>query len=79
MAQATLGGSYGDGDDQFKYPRDVAYCPERNAIFVVDKGNNRIQVFDFSECKGGPFFFCASKYQRICLISDEVVYLHIFQ
>ncbi|MFN4294885.1 MAG: PKD domain-containing protein, partial [Thermoflexales bacterium] len=41
---ATIGGSYGAGNYQFKYPTDVAVDAAGN-IYVADYGNKRVQQF----------------------------------
>jgi hypothetical protein len=41
----TSWGSYGPGDGQFNTPHGVAVSPQQE-VFVGDRGNNRIQVFD---------------------------------
>jgi sugar lactone lactonase YvrE len=40
-------GSRGDGEGQFNTPHGIAISP-KNEVFVADRGNNRIQVFDTS-------------------------------
>jgi hypothetical protein len=37
-------GSFGYGDGQFSYPTDIFVDDDFN-IYVVDRGNDRIQVF----------------------------------
>lgn len=41
----TYFGEYGDGEGQFKGPEGVFPGPNGN-VYVVDTGNNRVQVFD---------------------------------
>lgn len=45
--QATIGVGWGDGNDQFKDPVDVAIDDAGN-VYVVDTGNIRVQQFDSS-------------------------------
>ncbi len=40
----TEWGAYGTGDGEFRHPRGVAVTPSK--VYVVDRDNNRIQVFD---------------------------------
>ncbi len=37
-------GECGVEDGQFASPREIAVAPDQSAVFVVDKGNNRVQV-----------------------------------
>jgi len=37
-------GTYGSGDNQFSTPHSIAYAPGQ--VFVADRGNNRVQVYD---------------------------------
>jgi len=39
-------GSQGTSDGQFNMPTDIAIDPSSHNIFIVDAGNNRVQVFD---------------------------------
>ena len=46
-------GSEGDGDSQFVRPHDLDFSPSEDKLYIVDRDNNRIQVFD----KNGTFLF----------------------
>jgi tripartite motif-containing protein 71 len=46
-------GSEGDGDAQFVRPHDLDFSPSEDKLYIVDRDNNRIQVFD----KNGTFLF----------------------
>jgi DNA-binding beta-propeller fold protein YncE len=46
-------GSEGDGDGQFARPHDLDFSPSEDKLYIVDRDNNRIQVFD----KNGTFLF----------------------
>jgi tripartite motif-containing protein 71 len=46
-------GSYGDEDGQFARPHDLDFSPSEDKLYIVDRDNNRIQVFD----KNGTFLF----------------------
>ena len=46
-------GSEGDGDGQFLRPHDLDFSPSEDKLYIVDRDNNRIQVFD----KNGTFLF----------------------
>ena len=39
-------GGFGERPTQFKYPRGMLFHRRRRALFVVDSGNHRIQIFD---------------------------------
>ena len=39
-------GTQGIGDGQFNRPSAIAIDPSSNNVYIVDSGNNRIQVFD---------------------------------
>jgi len=47
-------GSFGNGNGEFHYPKDVAFQSRLQRILVADSKNNRIQVFDSQ----GNFLFC---------------------
>lgn len=44
--EVTASGTEGQNADQFNFPSDVAYYHDRGHIYVADKYNHRIQVFD---------------------------------
>lgn len=46
-------GSEGSGDGQFDRPHDIDFSPSEDEMYIVDRDNNRIQVFD----KNGTFLF----------------------
>ena len=46
-------GSEGDDDGQFVRPHDLDFSPTEDKLYIVDRDNNRIQVFD----KNGTFLF----------------------
>ena len=46
-------GSEGDNDGQFVRPHDLDFSPTEDKLYIVDRDNNRIQVFD----KNGTFLF----------------------
>jgi tripartite motif-containing protein 71 len=46
-------GSEGTGDGEFKRIHDLDFDPSEKKLYVVDRDNNRIQVFD----KNGTFLF----------------------
>lgn len=46
-------GSKGEGDGQFDRPHDLDFSPSEDKLYIVDRDNNRIQVFD----KNGTFLF----------------------
>ena len=46
-------GSEGDDDGQFVRPHDLDFSPTEDKLYIVDRDNNRIQVFD----KNGAFLF----------------------
>ena len=46
-------GSKGDADGQFARPHDLDFSPSEDKLYIVDRDNNRIQVFD----KNGTFLF----------------------
>jgi tripartite motif-containing protein 71 len=46
-------GSEGDEDGQFVRPHDLDFSPSEDKLYIVDRDNNRIQVFD----KNGTFLF----------------------
>jgi sugar lactone lactonase YvrE len=43
----TVYSNTGDGPEQWNYPNDLAVAPNGD-IYVVDQGNNRVQVYDSS-------------------------------
>jgi len=55
-------GSYGAGEGEFSHPHDVDIAPD-GTIYVVDSGNNRVQVFD-AALKPRPGFGAALKLNR---------------
>jgi DNA-binding beta-propeller fold protein YncE len=46
-------GSWGNEDGQFVRPHDLDFSPSEDKLYIVDRDNNRIQVFD----KNGTFLF----------------------
>jgi DNA-binding beta-propeller fold protein YncE len=46
-------GREGDNDGQFVRPHDLDFSPTEDKLYIVDRDNNRIQVFD----KNGIFLF----------------------
>jgi tripartite motif-containing protein 71 len=46
-------GNEGDGDGEFVRPHDLDFSPSEDKLYIVDRDNNRIQVFD----KNGTFLF----------------------
>jgi tripartite motif-containing protein 71 len=46
-------GSEGDDDGQFVRPHDLDFSPTEDKLYIVDRDNNRIQVFD----KNGTLLF----------------------
>jgi tripartite motif-containing protein 71 len=46
-------GSEGDDDGQFVRPHDLDFSPTEDKLYIVDRDNNRIQVFN----KNGTFLF----------------------
>lgn len=46
-------GSHGMGEGQFIRPHDLDFSPLEDKLYVVDRDNNRVQVFD----KSGNFLF----------------------
>jgi DNA-binding beta-propeller fold protein YncE len=46
-------GSEGDNDGQFVRPHDLDFSPTEDKLYIVDRDNNRIQVFD----KNGTYLF----------------------
>jgi hypothetical protein len=46
-------GGWGDVDGQFNRPHDLDFCPSEDKLYIIDRDNNRIQVFD----KNGTFLF----------------------
>jgi tripartite motif-containing protein 71 len=46
-------GTEGDDDGQFVRPHDLDFSPTEDNLYIVDRDNNRIQVFD----KNGTFLF----------------------
>jgi tripartite motif-containing protein 71 len=46
-------GNEGDGDGQFNRPHDLDFSPSEDKLYIVDRDNNRIQVFD----KNGTLLF----------------------
>ena len=46
-------GSEGEDDGQFIRPHDLDFSPSEDKLYIVDRDNNRIQVFD----KNGTFLF----------------------
>lgn len=46
-------GSHGEEDGQFIRPHDLDFSPSEDKLYVVDRNNNRIQVFN----KNGTFLF----------------------
>jgi DNA-binding beta-propeller fold protein YncE len=46
-------GSEGDNEGQFVRPHDLDFSPTEDKLYIVDRDNNRIQVFD----KNGTFLF----------------------
>jgi tripartite motif-containing protein 71 len=46
-------GSEGDGDSQFVRPHDLDFSPLEDKLYIVDRDNNRVQVFD----KNGTYLF----------------------
>jgi tripartite motif-containing protein 71 len=46
-------GSEGDRDGQFVRPHDLDFSPSEDKLYIVDRDNNRIQVFN----KNGTFLF----------------------
>jgi tripartite motif-containing protein 71 len=46
-------GSEGNEDGQFVRPHDLDFSPTEDKLYIVDRDNNRIQVFD----KNGTFLF----------------------
>jgi DNA-binding beta-propeller fold protein YncE len=55
-------GSYGAGEGEFSHPHDVDIAPD-GTIYVVDSGNNRVQLFD-AALKPRPGFGAALKLNR---------------
>src|ERR1700740_3688363 len=51
-------GSYGDDNGKIKYPYGIAI--KDNRLYVVDKGNNRIQITDLEGKYIGQFGSCGS-------------------
>ena len=46
-------GSYGTGKGQFHAPQSIAFDSKGN-VFVVEQGNNRVQIFRFQNpCQPG--------------------------
>ncbi len=45
FATVLTWGSFGSGDGQFNYPWDIGASPDGGRLYVVDRGNARIQVF----------------------------------
>ena len=41
---AAFGGQ-GTTDGQFQSPREIAVVPEQGRVYIVDKGNHRVEVF----------------------------------
>ena len=39
-------GTHGNGQDQFSTPHSIAVDKQTNTVYVADRGNNRIQVYD---------------------------------
>ena len=46
-------GGEGEGEGQFKRPHDLDFSPTEDKLYVIDRDNQRIQVFD----KNGTFLF----------------------
>jgi sugar lactone lactonase YvrE len=55
-------GSHGAGEGEFSHPHDVDIAPD-GTIYIVDSGNNRVQVFD-ATLKPRPDFGAALKLNR---------------
>jgi DNA-binding beta-propeller fold protein YncE len=46
-------GEEGDGDGQFHRPHDLDFSPSEDKLYIIDRDNQRVQVFD----KNGTFLF----------------------
>jgi DNA-binding beta-propeller fold protein YncE len=46
-------GGEGDGEGQFERPHDLEFSPTEDKLYVIDRDNQRVQVFD----KNGTYLF----------------------
>ncbi len=72
--QRSLGEGKGSGENQFNNPEGIAFDSEGN-VFIADRGNNRIQVFDSNLKLKSSITSNLSRPKGLAIGSDDTLFV----